>query len=1599
MSNSKAHVGYAIIKIGDKEERLGANFVNSDAVLDAAQSDMIGLRSIASIGSSYSYCETMFLRASNLRYKNPILAVKAGEVHYWLDGFGSYYGKYTSYFNATAINKDTARRLVYRSSGYVPIDDTDSGDDGRPLAIGGLSNSIVYNYLTESATAGFPNYKENYTAMSFVDVPGNTIGNVFKHAFDGARLMNQPGGDVALSQGEYIISGHYNPPEDKLQHRAYRIYVTKSGGTGTIVGAEKSNGETFPAATNNYTFKDATFAGFVEGDVGKYIAIRSGSHVGTFLITDYIDASTVETDAATINEEFTNETGLTWTLRTGPIAEYFWNSRPWHKYFILSGGFNDGYGTYKLIGLSYLMATRTNYDVPIDSVHDGGAFWWSLSIAAGPPHEYHLTRWLHDSPLSLDPVYANGDIVNMPLGITLWSDIGVDATKKLWLSWRGASAPASSPDQHKVLARIDPFPSGDSSIPTALNTFESQSSENDATGLCSNEPRGITCDHTNGVTWIFHGIGNRLGTTQDNGGISYTTDNGATWKRLHQLHTKTGTATVTNGSPNVSGGTAFQTEFAVGDWIRFGSDTRSYEILSITDENNLVLTENYQGTGGTYSIQKGALTAAQAVVAFATTVNTGMGTGGNDYYRAPCDYDTDGNIYWIPAAQDRLCKWSSSTGAVSEILASVMANSYAMSNDLKYLSVARLPKLPDGTSHLFDDAICIGSTASYGVIIRKADFGAGNNYYYRYHPSVATNLSAPPYRVQVVSANSNFSFLTDEAAGQIYCYTANGHIAWLLYMYPTNTIQIGQVGSLGSSPWGTDVNSQTRLGFCALRTFDKWGLSRYVFASSGHNYSYNNPPSLFVCSGAWSSFGWDGSAWNRMCVNQHATDLDFDASASGPYVPGVLILGAGLRRAMEIDVDLEFDMRLRFEQSGVVAQANEYIIDEKATWVASIGFTKDNITDMYYGVTWYTSPTVTRKGVKSVEQIKNLWSSDGGVDGGYSIAALESTLPTFSRGVAEPSQYGSYNNVASYYPNFYDTMLYINNPVDFHALAALRIKDDFELSADGSVTGGVNTLTSSGYTFVSGDIGKSIIVEGSSQGNNGQRVITSVAGSQATVDTNFVGTESSLRWKLRDIPAVGYVQFIYEETSVAMSNSCDFKLYSSTDYGQNWTKVKQALSFNGVSEGNAITVFEDDGIIFNNKNFGNEVNNPTIRRSIIFDLTGLPETDRRRQYWKIWKHMSVSSSGYARFASIVLYDDTFTLLAPPSLLMPDADDPLRVGFTERGTSLVLEDSIGLSGAKIVATDDGNGDAWTNLLTLSSGSFYVQNGSDGQTTAGATPQFVSASASFTPEMVGMLLRIPSATPVNPEDVYNGFVSILTVVDANTVTISLNLNSATGLTWQQTKFGYGDLVYFDDDTFILEQKQLFRDIYNYVQDIPTSNTILLRSDTAPLVAPLSTTGIDFYTWRSFPNNGSGNGTPGRYGISDDIGSGKYFYGYDIKFGARYFSGDTEFISLQNGTLATTPVDDDGDGRTDSITVPVDVTTGINAAANHDFIIVSGGAVGRRVFEITNIVGGASSVLTVAYDELPVSQSGLTWKIVRRRFFKEHLRESITTAQETI
>lgn len=1778
MSKSSVHNAHGVLRIGDGKVHELKNFDGGSAVANMAVNHLIANKRAYNSGEIQFGTTPFFRRHSKMRYDkdryNNVREYDANNVLRWWNGYNYSVGEYQSQY----------RRAGQTGNVIVPVDyDVDS----RPRAIGSMWAG--YRDGGNQLAAGGPLPLNKYGVgqpFSWLDIPGVTIGNAFKHQADvpDARFFYVDTGDNALSQGDIEFGGHIDYPERLLKHYVYQAYVTKSGGTGTIEGAEKSNGETFPAATDNRTFKDATFNAFVVGDVGKYIAIRTGNHVGTYLITAYVDTATVETDAAIVNEAFANDTGVTWTLRVGPIGEYFWRRRPYTAYDRPTpshvGGYGSSYMGAMLQEVHGVTAQSGNgYFTSI--VGDGEGNYWCLSasmngvVVDAENWNKGLCRYTQMSPQGYDPTYGDGDITDMPVGISYWRDLDADDQHFIWVAWQGAP---NAPNADKRLAKINPYPGApaDARYPSAAGAdsgalYEAQSGLADASGLCSDDPIGVLCDYENAVTWIFHDTGARLATSQDNGGISYTEDGGTTFKRLHRLHTIAGTVTVTNGSPNVSAGTDLTTNFAVGDWIRFGADTRSYEIFLIPTAATMTLAENYAGTETTgTATKKGALDDLEAIAHFGPW-NTYAGRNTTTCYnsRVPCDFDRDGNIYWVSADRNLVCKWSPSDGRVYQVsYTDIPAGGSAfVAGQIRSLKVSRLPQFANLETHVMDENIWVGQTQRGIARIPKANFehaGATGTI-----TSAYVDLGGTPNKVKVtdtahglkngaeiqISGTTSYNgFFTienvttdtfdiispfvadgvvgtwsvvitryshletdnwpltvdlygqtdwfygatiavDETSGQIF-FTSSYHAGDHLRSYAVNmSDELGLVLYMGTSNTPTVAANYyehySAFGPALAQHYGRDGTSQGLLGSAYPSYDQSHLNGA-IFHGPWTCYGWSGSAWSIMQGNQQDVDLDFDQSdvSPGPHVHdgGNIAPGHGTRRVHEGWMELEYGMTARFAQNGGVAQANEFVIDEQTTVPVYTGWGKDNISDAEYSIGAYFSPTILRQGVESAGPTANPWTSEGadyatmGVDGGWDPdSVVEGITPEWGLGVAEPATWSSrYYGFVDFVSLYGSTQ---SNP-DAHFMACLRIRPELELANDGSVLlASPFTFTSAGgHTFVTGDIGKTIEIEGSVSSNNGSYVITAVAGASCTIASTIFNDEGplpALRWKLIDIPAVGYVDLWshYSAQPELMMQAHNWRLYSSEDRGEVWVKVKEALNTTACTDDQSMADFEDDGVIFSGIGGWNT---SALGMRVIFDLTALDPNTRRKTYWKIWKSYGGGVNSGLQYSGLILRDDNFRILGAPALLKSaDADDPQFVATfigDERQApttrKLVLYNGAEFSD-QIQSTDDGNGDGYTNLMTIVGTSFYEGQGTNGDTTAGGASTFKAVSAAtatgttiggtapdmtltvsgatFEPQHVGKLvtiagattpandgdftitevlsstqvryynragvaeaytgavtlrpfndgdigkrLRIPGATPSGGGD-YDGFVTVTSIVDEQTVGIDIDLNDTTGLTWALVKFGPGDRLFLDDDYFLPVEGAEVRDLLPAIVDVPTSTTLLLSTDSVPLASPV-TVAVDFDIVREF----SDGVDPHRPGATLGYDYQTELCGYlDPRSGVYFHSESMEFIELSSTGSCTTPADGDGDGRVDTIVVPTDLNApGPGQVVPGDYIEVTGTGVGKRVFEIKSMtLTGSPTTVSVWLDELLPSLSGLTVRVLRRRFWRARTLKSTTVTQETI
>ena len=1701
---SNVHFGHGFLKIGDGEPREAMNFDGGTKVLDGYINSWL---------TSYDYCQgacgalPFFRRHSQLRYSKDRLTMSSRA--FFENGISGLSTNYAGYWNAGyqggvtegEYNWLRARTWYKTSSPWIPNLPSNDDANARELAIGAIDFSWMSGQQFLAQPGVFPGrFYGRAVALSWIDIPGMTIGNHHRHgaAAPNGEYFFIDSGDIVTSQGRVTLGGRFAPPEYLLNHYMYQVYYTKSGGTGLIVGGVKTTGETFPAATNAHTFKDSTFGAFAPGDAdgNHYIAIRSGTYIGTFKITAYIDANTVETDAEIINESFSsNETGLTWTMRTGPVAEYFWRRRPYNKYDRpTSNLFSIDYAALHLPSHSHEMYGKTASAVPLRTVYDGCCNYWCLSPIRDATNldTYNLHRYTSMSPQGGDPTYKDGDITNMPVGIEYWSDLDCDDnSKQIWVAWRQADKSPNSPNQNKTLAWIDPAPlvggNPDALNPECLQTWEAQSSVTDEFGLCSNRPIAVLAVPLVGMSrnyiWVFHTTGTRLGTTQDAGGITQIEPDGSAVYRLHQLHSIAGeTLTFTNGLDSVTGGSSLDTKFAAsGDFVRAVGDTRSYLVTAVT-ASGLTIYPVYEGVTGAKTIQKGVLAANQALIDYDFTTPTSQG----DYpRRGACDYDKAGNIYWIPSGRDRVCKFVPDEGRVYDVLtADLPSDGEAFTATLSSVAVSRIPNFPGHPAHKLDNDIWVGSynkclaripyknfenLSDTGSIASVADLGGSpnrvrvttsaphgivrvgaqvyitgstdyNGFYEiknindassfdiehawtvtrtgtwkifgtRYHYGVTTSWPLTVALTGAANIHWNILAVMDRTSGQIYLIDAShswygGQHGYAVPMYEPN-LSAGTLLYFFNSEMVIPGNYYT----CVLQQmaggFGRFGTSQMLVSNFGPGDAEYQADGGRLMHGPWTSYGWTGSAWKISQFNQHLTDLDFDASAGGPYVanPTLMAPGVGVKRALEIEQPIENGLTLKFTQLGSVAQTAEFVRDETTNIPCYVGWGKDNISDMQFQTMFYKSPTVYREGNSTVQPAVNMWTANGGVDGGYLASSNVALLPDFARGIAEPATGKNASGQGSYYQNFdTGTLQNFGTTPNLQMMAALRIEPEGEFTADGSVVTGDNEFTTAGaYIFTPADVGKTIVTEGSGSGNNGAKVITAYTSAvKVDVDGNFAATEGALRWKLVNIPAVGYVEFV---SAYATQNQpwlvqqlANWKLYGSNDRGVTWNLIKQSLQSSGGTENQAISTVEDEGVYFSASSVSGAPgtsypsNGPT---RVVFDLTALPSTSRRRAYWKILRN---SGAGWQLgIACVALYDDSHRLLGVPAAnKVYDADDAMFCAVRVKTARMVL----GADAYSVTATDDGDGDGYTVTLTLGTGSFYEQNSTDGDTSVGAS-QFEAVAADFTPEDAGKQLYIPAGV-LSGAGTYTKFVTITSVVSAIRVNISVDLVNATGLTWALLPFGYNDEVYFDDDEFLSSEYMSARGLRPRILDVPASDTITLRTDSVPLVVPF-TTGLNVQIMRAFPD-GLGSYRPGavyqEYGETTRDPTSAYAMYYDPRMGTTFLSDPLEFFTLHAAFGSnTTPADDDGDGRTNRINLSHDITTGFDEALVGDCVLVTGTGVGRRIFEITALNSDPSWV-TVNLDELPCSLSGLSCTILRRQtWIKTRLLEELTVTEETI
>ena len=1515
--------------------------------------------------------------------------------------------------------------LTDRADGYGNFSRT----FGRTYTMGNSScaiGSMVVSYNAENfyMLGAAPNSQTGAwgeQALSEVDIPRNTIGNIFKHPYARTAWFNETL-IVPLSQGQIQITGAYNPPEERLHHSGFQVYYAKNGGTGVIQGAVKITGFTDPGTPER--FNDSTFAGFVLGDVGKYIAVHGR---GIYLITAFVDASNVDTDAVTIGEGFTDGEGLTWSLRTGPIAEYFWRRRP---YFKGNSWTNYIHGENNLLSFvavdERLCYDKTEWNqIPQRTVYDGyGHWWWTTPNRVNKP--YGIMRHLHMSPQPFQDVLNDGSITGLsqatwgataaaPLG--QWEDIIVDQNRKLWFS------ASSGQDDRYVLARMHPAPGGDASAPAVEAQWRKQQNAADASGLTSRAIVAL-CDDLSGVysgpgtqrIWAIGG--NNEPTT---GGLNYSDDDGVTWKRVHQLSALTGTATPTNASTAVVGiGTTFTTQLAAGDWIRFTGDTRSYEIASITDNLNLVLAISYLGAGGApVAIQKGALAANEAVLLTGYTLDyyaTGFNSGQHNI-----DWDTNGNVYWISQGA-RICRWNPGDGAcVSFAQASIPAVSpltvVGTGAPVNFLKVVRVPAVAGSGVHPFHNEVWLGFTHNgsdtgdgwvrvRGDVAWTAAPTATNFTRYHQNPSIVTNF--PSIVLVPKDGTSQYlprstSIVVEPTTGAIGLFSSYGEGTPSLHW-------LRMTGSeSGTEYWRAEQTMIYSHGARASATVEPWrrmaydelgmGMGCVVSGQDSNTFKPETEPPLTMHSAVWIDRRWNGSAWVKgMLAGNGWSDINFRSGSNSRTANAVL--GAGLRRVHEWSQPLDDGMYISFLQAGgAVAQTDEFLADENSTFITYIGAGKDNTQTANLFYQFFVQPTVQRTCDEAVKTIKNMNTVDGGLEGGFSSSASGSLTfrPPFSRGVADyfkyPLGYGSA-------PGYLGTnALYLTSTVAMQPTAVLRIADELELDADGFWTAGTDLFnTSGGYVFTAGDVGKSIFIEGANgaaaDDDNGQAVILArLSATQVQVDKVWFTTTrvaaAGRRWKLRNVPVVSFIEIgTYATDQDRMKIFWRHDMWSSKDHGVNWSLVKSspkgtnAVPANGpdsASPGTWYTGYNgykaNPGISFHSNT------SPAVGASVIFDLRDLPESVRRRQYWR-WRTYEPDNiyNATSHFAGIHLYDENFKPLGRPiENRLDDADDDL---FNGQQTDKIQV--IRASGTGATPVDDGNADGLTNIVNVT-GPLYTGTGvNNAQVTSAG--RFIQPSASFTRLIIGNYIRIGGAA----NSANNGWALITGFVSATEVqTSKAFVNETNTFTWATCAFGPNDELRIDSVTAAPTRGQPLDDSYWTIIDVPSTTQILVLQAEVPHPITAAAWDVGREINRAQSTSPDPPVAPHDSFYTDWDTNNRVTIGH-IE-GTIHFGYDLEFVTVQSSTVsATTPADDDGDGCTD-IVVLGEALTAVDGPVAGDFIEISNVTYGRRIFEIVSITGSdPNKVIKVKYDEiLPGIASGLTWVIRRRRNLQQQVR----------
>jgi hypothetical protein len=1582
----------------------------------------------------------------------------------------------------------------FSDSGYTFT----SADVGRKVKVKDATNSVNNNtFFIQAVAGGIATLSTYYVQVNDagggklnVLLPGTTVfsGHTFKD------------GDQVVITGTTSYNGTYtvvNADQATASFQIVGAYVAAEFGfCGRLLAAESSltwemregsiEGKKSGSTLNSNEVSD-NFYQFTTNDINKYIAVWDNSaptSIGIFLITG-VSSGRAQTDASTIHQSFSSGSCY-WEVRTGPIAEYFFRRRryshgsTWSPNLSPLTGF-DLYLTGMTERIQALASTTLHKRPAMRSIHDQQACRWAIfdlgeeNTTYAP---YGLLRWKELCNEGYDYPYADNDITNMPSGIIHWRDIAVDNVGKLWVTTNDAVDAVGY-----CVYQIDPAPGGNARYPDCTAKWGKQASMG-SLGMPSKNARGVVCDYVAGRVWILFGSDG-----VQSGGLAYTEDSGATWKIIHKKTVLTGTdswdlaadnVTVTNPALNAN----LLAEVVAGEWITF-EDGEAGEVkalvASVDSNNQLTLAGSPYIPGPQTGLQmkKGALSAPHADCYFTNTIPTNSDPTTETYVPTPADYDSTGKLYWIPQGRTGVVRFDpNSSDKVSEILNAALGGGYTFSAP-HAVTVTKMPNVNGSGVSVFHDNVWVCAGCSVEQYFTRI-YNWATPSITRYHRSVGANNWPTAMVVPTGGATLNGPRIIQEPkTGQIYIFwrSSNNGPGSPYYgriftdVKPVNTTYFGTCYVGGAIvPVSPDGYWPGWIGSALLSSeFDSLGLATEFVAGY---FNSDTIDAVLARNGGmltcwpWVSYRWGGTSlgWKMAPLNQTWADCDFRNAAGGPHaenVPGDGWLGHGTKRVHDFPMEMECGLLARFDQQGGgTAQADEFVIDENMTFVAALGRIKDNTMTAHYEIDSHSRPTVLRLD-EPVRGIGSLWNMVGGWDGGYVDDANDQAWPVPVRGIAEATHYNA-TGQTNYGVNFSTHLL--NNPANPHYAVTLRIHDEYA-KASGAVTGldifnvtGVGKATANeGAIFTSADVGKTIRIEGAATGgNNTAKVITALDGASpsATVilDSVWSADENDLAWRLRNIPATGYVSYDnYFVNAGYFMPSMVYKLYSSRD-GKTWDLVRETKAFNGVAandpvEKSGATGYIDPGVYFDShglnpwsQNWGPADNSAS--RAIIFDLRALPEHQRRRCFWKVHRENPNAVGGYyAQPATMALFDSSFVPLAPAALMPSDRDDPDYLACRVEPRAILFDSVANATG---VANGYGN---FTDLLSVSGETIFESSLPVVRFYAG-TSIVESTSTNFLIAWVGKKIRCPraqvtggsytgwmtitgqttgtritvdrtfsslatgsitSVTDNGGQAVFNSAGHTLVNGDAVTVTGTTNYNgqyavvnavagvsfevgaayvsSQTG-TWdkgqvsvpyQVANFGPGDFLRFDDATTVFPYLGRPLTVMSYeIKDV-NSGFLQVVSPSIPLaVASHFKIERPFTKFHTPYRDDSWWVNSANFDTGFNAGMDEFYGILAVADGAQFTVGGEDAGSR----TAASGADTDGDGWNDTVTISPVVASWKYTGA--DWLLLYNGSVNatyRKWFKIKSISSGASTVIEVYEDEIPLSENFM-WKICRRR-----------------